>query len=91
MVEVDQSENTDFDNLTGEQKKQFLNYLLAKMFTNGDEIEQLSPQEQPKLQVVPEYESPAPIETPAPRFKALMAKVAKHEAEQNGETSGNPT
>ena len=77
---AEDNDTTDFDALTGEQKKQFLNYLIAKMFTNEDFVEHVQQTQEPE----PELVTKPTIQSP-PRFKALMAKVAQHEAD-NGES-----
>jgi hypothetical protein len=70
------------------QRRALLQYILAKMFTDEDLADQLQPVQEEQKQEAPVIQPKAPA--PAPRFKALMEKMAQHEA-ANGESDGNST
>lgn len=78
----------EFDSLDPDEKKQFLQYLLTKMFTNES-----SPDVQDRfrpIEPLPEYQEPKPQPVQSTRFKALKDKMAAAEAkkDENGDSSG---
>lgn len=74
--------NSNEEELDENQKRQLLNYILAKMFTNDDLIDQLHQVEESKKENIT-LDPIHHISTPVPRFKALMDKISLKE--DNGE------
>lgn len=75
--------NSNEEDLDENQKRQLLNYILAKIFINDDLVDQLHQVEESKKENItadPIHHTPTPI----PRFKALMDKISLNEDNDEG-------